>query len=357
MIKAGLKLLAVLIFSIFSFNGAVLAEEAPKLSGYQADLSQTSVSGLSSGAFMTAQFHVAYSDRLVGAGIIAGGPFYCVGSYETDPEQFFEQATSTCMNPLTESVGPDGKRLFKKAQKLASANKIADLNNLKDDRVYLFSGSNDRVVKTVVVDKVKDFYQAAGLPSENIKYDKNINAGHGIIVEESRVSCSDTKSPFINDCDFMQSHRILGHIYGKLNPPVDSNRLSGKIIRFDQSEFIDGKKTSMSREAYVYVPEACKKESCKVHVAIHGCKQGATEIDDTYYTKTGYNEIADTNRIIVLYPQVEPSASIPYNPQGCWDFWGYSSADPDNPVFYTRESPQMRAIVAMLERLAEPRPQ
>ncbi len=75
---------------------------------------------------MTAQFHVAYSDRLVGAGIIAGGPFYCVGSYETDPEQFFEQATSTCMNPLTESVGPDGKGLFKKAQKLASANKIAD---------------------------------------------------------------------------------------------------------------------------------------------------------------------------------------------------------------------------------------
>lgn len=357
MIKAGLKLLAVLIFSIFSFNGAVLAEAAPKLSGYQADLSQTSVSGLSSGAFMTAQFHVAYSDRLVGAGIIAGGPFYCVGSYETDPEQFLEQATSTCMNPLTESVGPDGKRLFKKAQELASANKIADLNNLKDDRVYLFSGSSDRVVKTVVVDKVKDFYQAAGLPSENIKYDKNINAGHAIIVEESRVSCSDTKSPFINDCDFMQSHRILGHIYGKLNPPVDSNRLSGQIIRFDQNEFIDGKKTSMSREAYVYVPEACKKESCKVHVAIHGCKQGATEIDDTYYTKTGYNEIADTNRIIVLYPQVEPSALIPYNPQGCWDFWGYSSATPDNPVFYTRESPQMRAIVAMLERLAEPRPQ
>ncbi len=214
--------------------------------------------------------------------------------------------------------------IFKvKAQKLASANKIADLNNLKDDRVYLFSGSNDRVVKTVVVDKVKDFYQAAGLPSENIKYDKNINAGHAIIVEESRVSCSDTKSPFINDCDFMQSHRILGHIYGKLNPPVDSNRLSGKIIRFDQNEFIDGKKTSMSREAYVYVPEACKKESCKVHVAIHGCKQGAKQIDNNYYSKTGYNEIADSNSIIVLYPQVEPSASIPYNPRGCWDFWGY----------------------------------
>lgn len=66
--KTGLKLLAVLLFAIFSFNGAVFADEAPKLAGYQADLSQTSVSGLSSGAFMPAQFHVAYSDLLTGAG-------------------------------------------------------------------------------------------------------------------------------------------------------------------------------------------------------------------------------------------------------------------------------------------------
>ena len=90
-------------------------------------------------------------------------------------------------------------------------------------------------------------------------------------------------------------------------------------------------------------------------MAIHGCLQGAAVIGDKYYTTTGYNEIADTNKIIVLYPQVEPSEPIPYNPQGCWDFWGYSSSDPENPVFYTRESPQMKAIVGMLEQLAEPR--
>ena len=353
--KTGLKILAVLVFAIFSFSCAVFADEAPKLAGYQADLSQTSVSGLSSGAFMTAQFHVAYSDLLEGAGIIAGGPFDCVGSYETNPNKFLEQATSTCMSPLTEYVGPDGKKLFDKAKKFAKENKIADVNNLKDDQVYIFSGSNDKVVSTLVVDQVEAFYRAAGLPTENIKYNKNVNAGHAIIVENTSVQCPETDSPYINDCDFMQSHRILKHIYGKLNPPADSDKLTGKIVKFNQSEFIEGDNTSMSKEAYAYVPEACETESCKVHVAIHGCLQGAAVIGDKYYTTTGYNQIADTNKIIVLYPQVEPSKSIPLNPQGCWDFWGYSSSDPENPVFYTRESPQMKAIVGMLERLAEPR--
>ena len=145
----------------------------------------------------------------------------------------------------------------------------------------------------------------------------------------------------------------MEQIYGALNPPA--TQLSGKFIEFDQSEFINAKNTSMSNKAYAYVPKACETETCKVHVAIHGCEQGAKVIGAEYYTQTGYNEVADTNNIIVLYPQVEPSDPIPYNPKGCWDFWGYSSDDPANPVFYTRESPQMKAIVGMIDRLGEPR--
>jgi hypothetical protein len=38
---------------------------------------QVSVSGLSSGAFMAVQFEVAFSSVVTGAGIIAGGPYFC----------------------------------------------------------------------------------------------------------------------------------------------------------------------------------------------------------------------------------------------------------------------------------------
>ena len=53
---------------------ATAAEELPPLG---VTLSATSVSGLSSGAYMAGQIEVAHSKDIVGAGIVAGGPSAC----------------------------------------------------------------------------------------------------------------------------------------------------------------------------------------------------------------------------------------------------------------------------------------
>lgn len=42
---------------------------------YGADSTQVSVSGLSSGAYMAVQLHVAYSKSIMGLGVVAGGMF------------------------------------------------------------------------------------------------------------------------------------------------------------------------------------------------------------------------------------------------------------------------------------------
>ena len=39
------------------------------------DLDETSVSGLSAGAYMAGQLQVAHSSHIIGAGMVAGGPF------------------------------------------------------------------------------------------------------------------------------------------------------------------------------------------------------------------------------------------------------------------------------------------
>jgi hypothetical protein len=227
---------------------------------------------------------------------------------------------------------------------------------LKKQRVYLFSGSSDKTVSTLVVDQVKEYYTLAGVPAENIKYEKN-SAGHAILTNSSAdLTCEVTKSPFINNCGTEQSHSILRHIYSGLKEPAAKGALSGKIVAFNQKEFVTSSKSSMDDTAYLYVPKTCETEACRVHVAIHGCLQGAASLRDTYYTTTGYNEMADTNNIIVLYPQVKiPENGIPANPQGCWDFWGYSSEDSANLDFYTRNAPQMSAIIKMVEQLGKPR--
>jgi poly(3-hydroxybutyrate) depolymerase len=352
----GKRLIAALL--ILSSGGiAFTTNAAENLPGYNADLSQTSISGLSSGAFMTTQLHTAYSSHFIGVGIIAGGPYYCSGTYQANITM--ENAMTTCMNPMSASVGPDSEILYQKAQEFAEEGLIDDVANLQDDKVYLFSGASDETVKQLVVNQTKKYYELAGVPKENIKYNRFINAGHAIITNNpDDVECSITKAPFINNCEFMQSHRILKHIYGELNPPTNRDELSGKIVKFNQYEFIDPERlkySSMSKDAYVYIPAACETERCRVHIAFHGCEQGAKLLGDEYYTTTGYNEMADTNKMIILYPQAEPSDAIPYNPKGCWDFWGYSSADPDHLTFYTQNAVQMSAVMKMLERLGSSR--
>ncbi|MES2205548.1 MAG: poly(3-hydroxybutyrate) depolymerase [Pseudomonadota bacterium] len=324
-----------------------------RLPSVGANLQNTSVSGLSSGAFMTSQFYIAYSNIMVGAGIVAGGPYLCAQSWAYNT--LMVNATTACMNPLVPSVGPNTPVLLDKTKALAQAGVIDPLENLKKDRIYIFSGKSDHVVATTVVDQTSAFFKAFDVPAKSIQYIKNVDSGHAFITTQTDDSeCNLTQSPFINDCHFEQSNDILNFIYRHLKSPAET--LSNTVIAFDQKEFIDSPTTSMSDTAYAYIPKSCTQDkSCPVHVVFHGCLQGAKVIGDKYYNHTGYNEMAEANDLIILYPQVEPSFTVPLNPQGCWDFWGYSSPNTPNPDYYTRQAPQLKAVYKMVLRLAEPK--
>jgi hypothetical protein len=336
--------------------GLAAAERALALPAYHADLSQTSVSGLSSGAYMAGQFAVAYSAMVVGAGLIAGGPYYCAGSPSFGLyTPYMINAMSSCMNPQQALAAPPvAFESLRAAKSFAQSGRIDDPARLKRQKIYLFSGKSDQTVTRAVMDQTLKFYQLAGVPPRQLVYVNGVNAGHAIITDKrSDQACQTTGPPFVNNCSFSQAGEILKHIYSRLNPP--SARPSGKILHFDQRSFIRGSLSSMSDTAYAYVPQSCATETCRVHVAFHGCRQSAQAVGDHFYGKAGYNELADSNRIIVLYPQVEPSPVYPYNPRGCWDFWGYSSANPLFPDFYAKSAVQMSAVKAMLDRLAAPR--
>ena len=44
---------------------------------------------------------------------------------------------------------------------------------------------------------------------------------------------------------------------------------------------------------------------------------------DKFVRHAGYNEVGGLNDIIILYPQVD-SRLMSANPEGCWDWWGYT---------------------------------
>ena len=144
---------------------------------------------------------------------------------------------------------------------------------------------------------------------------------------------------------------ILQHIYGALNPP-NRGPLTGTIKRFDQllySKPQDTSPLSLGETGYVFVPKDCEDgRTCRVHIALHGCKQDAGDIGRRFIEDTGYNGWADTNRIIVLYPQTEASLYLPSNPEACWDWWSYVDHEDS---YVTKSGSQIRAIKAMLDAL------
>jgi poly(3-hydroxybutyrate) depolymerase len=116
-------------------------------------------------------------------------------------------------------------------------------------------------------------------------------------------------------------------------------------MAFDQSEFSQSVANGLAAEGVVYVPAECQSHAgCRLHIALHGCEQARETVGDAFIEKSGFTNYADTNHLVILFPQVAGSA---VNPRGCWDWWGYSDID-----YLGRDAPQIEAIWAMAERLA-----
>ena len=321
---------------LFIASSAALA--ADRLSGYAAEVAGFTVSGVSSGGYMAVQLHIAHSQRVKGVGVLAAGPYYCAqGSLWT--------AMDSCMAPGGWSPLPDVNALKEHTERFARAGSIDPTGNLVSARVWLFTGRRDRTVNPEVVEALGTFY---ALFNAKYVFVKDKPAGHAMVTEDAGNACDATAPPFINDCDYDAAGELLHHLLGKMAPR--SAKQSGRLVAFDQREFGDAYAISMADQGYVYVPRACETERCAVHVALHGCRQGAETIGERFVREAGYNRWADTNRLIVLYPQAIARYWWVYNPRGCWDWWGYTGAK-----YATKEGAQIRAVMKMVDRVGSAR--
>jgi hypothetical protein len=330
--------------------GAVSPAASAQLPPLGATLEGTTVSGVSSGGYMAVQFHVAYSATVRGAGVLAGGPYYCAqGSVTT--------ALVNCMQPTRLQPVPDARRLAAQVRAFAAAGRLDAPEHLARSRAWLFSGTRDETVDRRVVAGLERFYRTY-LPAGAIVFQDQLPAGHAMITLDAGKACPTTEPPFINDCDFDAAGQLLAHLAGPLRPPAAED--PGRLVRFEQREFTAGPPDaiSMAAEGFAYVPAQCERGGCRVHVAFHGCRQGADAVGEQFVREAGYNRWAEANRLVVLYPQVAASYGwsggllsprVVFNPRGCWDWWGYTG-----PLYATQAGAQMRAVRAMLDRIAAP---
>lgn len=351
---------------------SVPASAAPEmLSELSIDPSTITVSGLSSGGFFAHQFHIAFSSRVMGAAIVAGGPYGCVDII-SNPFMPWTQ-----LKPLAAAVvactNTAGDRFWglrpKPPQASDSANlvteaflagQIDDPDHLENDRVWLFHGSVDRVVSPQIGTALAELYQM--LVSDGavatMTEERDEPASHGMPIARAQFEtgssapeCAEHAAPYLIHCGFDATGLFLAHLYGDSfeGAYADPDEM-GMLLSFDQSAFFEnGADASLADLGYIYLPHDCFSDECGLHVAFHGCEQSVQVSNgsftrDEFLHESGYTHWAGGNRIVVLFPQVKPSRS---NPRGCWDFWGFTGSQ-----WRTREGLQMRAVAAMIEAIA-----
>ena len=81
-------------------------------------------------------------------------------------------------------------------------------------------------------------------------------------------------------------------------------------------------------------------------MSFHGCNQAASTIGSDYYMHAGYNQWAENNRVVVVYPQTVAD-ELKGNPDGCWYWWGYTNKD-----YAFKTGVQMATVDNMLRAFA-----
>jgi len=339
----------LLIGFLFAAQPAAAAD-LPRLN---IDAGQISVSGLSSGGYMAVQFEVAYSSLVMGAGVIAGGPYFCAqGRLEiASPNCVCFPILACTFVPVTTRNIP---RLIEITDRNAASGVIDDTANLRAHRVWMFSGKFDSTVRQEVMDDLRTYYLHY-VDAANIAYKNDLVAEHAMPTDFfGPEDCLHIGDPYINNCRFDAAGALLSWIYGLLEGGRSEPR--GDPVPFSQEKFLsDPVSHGLALEGFIYVPGDCRSgSSCRLHVVFHGCDQYPShEFPDasgkmvpfgqTFVLNAGYNRWADRNRLVLLYPQAEATAE---NPHGCWDWWGY-----DDPDYAKKTGRQMAAVKAMIDAI------
>jgi hypothetical protein len=220
-------------------------------------------------------------------------------------------------------------------------------------RVWLFSGTSDTIVHPGVVKKNEALFRMY-VPEAQVSAIYSVPAEHAWVTADYGSKCSFLGSPYLNNCGYDLSFEMLNFVYNGLHKASGSPAPVANLVPLPQAAFIQSgaspSSLSLYDTAFVYVATACQASTagCGLHVAFHGCEQTIPDIGMAFVNHAGLNEVAEANRMIVLYPQAIKSPVFPYNPKGCFDWWGYTGVD-----YATKGGAQMAMVEAMRRHLAQ----
>lgn len=321
--------------------GPAAAAALPRLN---IDASQTTVSGLSSGAFMANQLGYAYAATFKGVGVFAGGPYMCAGHSNYTACMYNASISASMLSTMQADINN------------WSGTSNDNKSNVAGQKIFMFVGTSDYTVGPNPMNGVQSQYTTSGVPSANLTYIQRASTAHVFPTDFDSTgnnACSSSASPYISNCGYDGAGAMFQKFYGTLNARNNAPA-AANYLQFDQTAFSTN--PGLSPTGWVYVPASCASGAvCKVHVALHGCVQNYDSVGDKFLKSTGYTRWADTNHIVVLFPQTKvdntshstaASGSLA-NPNGCWDWIGWYGGN-----FAQKSGTQAAAIKAMVDQLS-----
>jgi len=316
----------------------------------QIDTKQISVSGISSGADFTVQFHVAFSDVLMGAGVFAGEPYHCaVTRFKDDPPKIPYDHCKTYPNWVNVTL------LGEYAKEEENQGNISPLDNLIDHFIYLYRGEKDPIYLPGSVENTGEFYKLFLKSGTQVLLENTVPSLHCIPTVNYGTPCGIEGDPHgIERCNYDGAGICLSHIYQKtpLKPPgmaTDDN-----LFDFDQTLYFGSVFPGLADIGWIYVPQKCQVPSianpCKLHVFFHGCGMDYSipSFNFTYVKHAGFNYWAESNEMVVLYPQMGGYKNgTTQQKAGCWDSYGDTGAD-----YCLKKGVQMATVRRMINAIS-----
>lgn len=256
---------------------------------------------------MAAQLAIAYSNNFSNRfGVFAGGPYDCART-----QDFW----TACMHNATPSI----ESSLSNIKQWSTEGKIDNLENLSSNqsRIYIQAGALDETVGISVTRQLVRQLKELRVPESSLKYVEMEGAAHVFPTDfegPEGVPCNESVHPFIADCGYDGAGEMLKWLYEnetfRLKPRRSKREMSGVLKKYEQTGALGA--IGLAESGYLYVPASCARGgrsphggavSCKLHVALHGCTMSYLDIGEAWIRDAGYMEWADTNDMVVVFPQ------------------------------------------------------
>lgn len=297
------------------------------------------ISGISAGAAFAVQYEYAFSKTVRAAGIVAGVPYWCAQDSLT--------TALSCMSSPESIILP---ALYDHMNHTATRGGIDPVSGIASHYAMLWSGIDDTLVSHGAMLALGEMYQQLGVRGERLVTYFNYSSEHAWITDFYGNACGHLGEPFVNNCGVDFAGNFLRGAFAHMGVPFNATRgvmKPSRMFKYNAGHFgADGLLNSLDATAYYYVPEACDASAtnattqCHLHINFHGCEQQSGSIGDRYVMHTGLNQWAESNNIIVVYPQTTANILL-VNPKACFDWWGY-----DDAGYATKSGTQMAIVRA-----------